>query len=83
MATQRFSLGIDQDLYDWLEGQIKSGVFYSRRHGIEFALTRLKRSWEKNERELEKIRIRAVPIDGVIGADLKKLPTPSKEVREP
>jgi len=49
MTTKRLSIGIDQDLCDWLEAQIKSGVFYSRRHGIEFALARLKKSWEKVE----------------------------------
>lgn len=80
MSTERFSIGIDKDLYDWLEAQIKNGVFHHRRHGIEFALMRLKRLWEKSETELEKTRIRAVSIAGGIGADLRKSPTPSKEV---
>jgi Arc/MetJ-type ribon-helix-helix transcriptional regulator len=47
---KRFSIGIDQDLFDWLEAQIKSGIFYSRRHGIEVALSRLKESREKVEK---------------------------------
>ena len=53
MTAQRFNIGIDQDLYDWLEAQVKTGVFYSRRHGIEFALTRLKTQWEKQEKKHE------------------------------
>ena len=47
--ARQFTIGMDINLYDWLEAQIKSGVFYSRRHGIEFALARLKKSWEKVE----------------------------------
>jgi metal-responsive CopG/Arc/MetJ family transcriptional regulator len=39
---KRFSIGIDKDLYDWLEAQIEKGIFYSRRHGIEVALQKLK-----------------------------------------
>jgi Arc/MetJ-type ribon-helix-helix transcriptional regulator len=50
MTTERFSIGMGKDLYDWLEAQIKSGTFYSRRHGIEFALSRLKTQWEKQEK---------------------------------
>ena len=53
MKAKRFTVGMDQDLFDWLEDQIKSGVFYSRRHGIEFALSRLKKSWEKSEARLK------------------------------
>lgn len=50
MPTVQVKIGLDQDLFDWLEAQIKSGVFYSRRHGIEFALKRLKSQWEKQEK---------------------------------
>ena len=49
MAGKRLDILLDKDLYDWLEAQIKSGVFYSRRHGIEFALSRLRKAWEKSE----------------------------------
>ena len=50
MAGKKLSILMDKDLFDWLEGQVKSGVFYSRRHGIEFALQRLKTQWEKQEK---------------------------------
>lgn len=56
MTTQRFSIGMDENLFDWLEAQIKNGVFYSRRHGIEFALHRLKNQWEKDEAKLAKVK---------------------------
>jgi len=49
VAGKRLDILLDKDLYDWLEAQIKSGVFYSRRHGIEFALSRLRKAWEKSE----------------------------------
>jgi Arc/MetJ-type ribon-helix-helix transcriptional regulator len=48
--VKQLTIGMDQDLFDWLEPQIKSGIFYSRRHGIEVALSRLKESREKVEK---------------------------------
>jgi len=50
LTSKKFSIGMGKDLYDWLESQIEKGVFYSRRHGIEFALTRLRTQWEKQEK---------------------------------
>ncbi len=48
--VKQLTIGMDQDLFDWLESQVKSGIFYSRRHGIEVALSRLKESREKVEK---------------------------------
>jgi len=50
MTYREITVGLDQDIYDWLEAQIRSRVFHNRRHGIEFALRRLKSQWEGQEK---------------------------------
>ena len=40
----KFSVSIDDDLCRWLDSEIRSKRFASRSHGIEYALTRLKKS---------------------------------------
>lgn len=49
VVAKVFRISMDKELYDWLEAQIEKRVFYNRRHGIEFALKRLKSEWEKHE----------------------------------
>lgn len=44
MAKSKFSVSIDDDLCSWLDSEIKDKRFASRSHGIEYALTRLRRT---------------------------------------
>lgn len=39
----KFSVSIADDLCRWLDSEIKEKRFASRSHGIEYALTRLKK----------------------------------------
>jgi len=40
---EKFSVSIDEDLLKWVDSQIKSKIFASRSHGIEYALNELKK----------------------------------------
>lgn len=40
----KFSVSIDEELCKWLDMEIKSRRFSSRSHGIEYALSELKKS---------------------------------------
>ena len=40
----KFSVSVDSDLCKWLDSEIKTKKFASRSHGIEFALTMIKKS---------------------------------------
>ena len=40
----KFSVSVDNDLCEWLDSEIGEKRFSSRSHGIEYALTKLKKS---------------------------------------
>ena len=40
----KFSVSVDDDLCRWLDSEIEDKRFASRSHGIEYALSRLRKS---------------------------------------
>ena len=44
MMKSKFSVSIDDDLCRWLDSEIRDKRFASRSHGIEYALTKLRKS---------------------------------------
>jgi len=40
---EKFSVSVDEELLTWLDSKIKSKIFASRSHGIEYALNELKK----------------------------------------
>ena len=40
---EKFSVSVEEDLFKWLDSEIKNKRFASRSHGIEFALNELKK----------------------------------------
>lgn len=44
MMKPKFSVSIDADLCRWLDSEIRDKRFASRSHGIEYALTKLRKS---------------------------------------
>ena len=51
MAKKQVTINIDEDLLDWVEDKIKEKQFATRSHGIEYALTRLKKLEEQGKAE--------------------------------
>lgn len=43
VMKSKFSISVDSDLCKWLDTEIKIKRFASRSHGVEFALTQLKK----------------------------------------
>ena len=44
------SVALDEDLLRWVDEMIKRKVFASRSHAVEYALERLRREYEKEEK---------------------------------
>ena len=42
MPKRKLSITMQTDLFDWMEGEIKSGVFASYSHAIEYAMRKLR-----------------------------------------
>jgi metal-responsive CopG/Arc/MetJ family transcriptional regulator len=51
MAKKQVTINIDEELLDWIEERIKEKQFATRSHGIEYAITRLKKLEEQGNCE--------------------------------
>lgn len=49
MGKIRLQVTVKPDLVDWIDEEIKTSLFSSRSHAVEFALSELRRKLEKKE----------------------------------